>query len=120
MNDLNSPADKCYKSDNYPHVVAKSLLADFEFIFKTLSEEEKFFKEISELSDKEGKFANSIVFVHYSENHVEAYPYLSTFDSEDFEIICKKYPTAYKIEVFNLKNFRELYFTTIYDENDWR
>ena len=120
MNNLYSPASDCYKSENYPHVVARSEKINFETFFKkTLQHQEgSFFEAISEFSDQEGKFADSIVFVHYTGDHVEQYPYLSTFDADDFEKLCKKYPTAYKIEVFNLKNFRELYFSTMYDETD--
>ncbi len=120
MNDLYSPASDCYKSDNYPHVVARSEKINFERIYKTTlpSQDSSILENISELSDQEGKFADSIVLVHYTKDHVEQYPYLLTFDIDDFEKVCKKFPTAYKIEVFNLKYFRELYFTTIYDETD--
>lgn len=119
MNNLYFPASDCYKSENYPHVVARSEKINFETYYKlSIISEDSFLQTISDLSDQEGKFADSIVFVHYTEDHVEQYPYLSTFDDEDFEKLCKKYPTAYKIEVFNLKSFRDLYFCTIYDETD--
>lgn len=120
MDDNLRPKSNCYMSENFPHVVARSEKINFETFFKnTLPHQEgSFFEMISDFSYQEGKFADSIVLVHYTEDHVEQYPYLSTFDSDDFERICKKYPTAYKIEVFNLKNFRELYFSTVYDETE--
>lgn len=96
--------------------IYKGLSADFPFLQKLFLDE--IINDFVALDEQEGRFADAIVEIEYSKGHVEQYPYLATFDSEDFERLKRKYPNARNIRVFNLKYFRDLYFDLIFDCED--
>lgn len=96
--------------------VYKGLTADFPFLQKLFLDE--IINDFVALNDQEGKFADAIVEIEYSKDHIEQYPYLATFDYEDFDRLKRKYPNARNIRVFNLKYFRDLYFDLIFDCED--
>lgn len=112
-----SPNTDCYKSENYPYVVARSHFCDFNYLQNGLGEDfvKDTLEHFNDLINSEGKFCESVVEIDYNAETTEQYPYFGTFDFEDVEKLKRKFPTARAVRVYNLKYFREMYFESIFD-----
>lgn len=70
--------------------------------------------QFDEYLKQEGKFADSLVVIHYTDDHIEEYPYYECYDYKDFKKLRDKFPLAHSVEVYNLKHYREMYFGCIW------